>query len=57
MKSIFYAGLAGGLGILIFYLIYRRKLKRELKTSLPTKINDALSKYYNKETSGYGGIQ
>ena len=42
----------------VFYIFYRKKIHRNFKTELNTKINEALSKYYidNKDTQDYKGI-
>lgn len=42
----------------VFYVFYRKKIHRNFKTELNTKINEALSKYYidNKDSQDYKGI-
>ena len=46
------------LAILLFYLYYRRKMKKEMNETLHAKINESLSKYYsNDNENSYSGIK
>ena len=41
----------------LFYLFYKKKMKKELRDSLDSKINEALEKYYQSDKSDYRGIK
>lgn len=58
MISLMYCSGFAILSILMFYLYYRRKMKKEMNNTLHAKINESLSKYYsNDNENSYSGIK
>ncbi len=43
--------------VALFYILYRKKMSTQFKQNFDSRINEALSKYYQKEESNYGGIK